>query len=199
MLLPAVHLLPLSCLACLMGALLVMPSLKPPTPGELVELGVAYHKLRDPRAEAVFVRALAQQPEHARGQLGYGLWLSDQSRVAEAERALQRAAALEPANPDPMLSLAVLYQRADRYEEAYATYVKLRAAHPEDPRYTFNAAMLAIKRGRDREAYDLLSVFLKQPGAERRQYRSARRTRDQLAREHGWPLLPGGAPTEEKR
>lgn len=195
---PLEHLVPWLGAGGLLAALLATPVVPPPSTDERVEIAVAYHKLGDARTEAAYRQALAASPGHYRGQLGYGLWLTDQDRTAEAEAALRRAAALKPEEADPWLSLAVLLQKAERYDEARAVYDKLRAAHPDDARLTFNMAMLAIKRHDDREARDLLTAFLKQPGGGRRLQRTARRALEDIEQRVGKPKA-GPAPGREGR
>ena len=110
-------------------------------------------RARFERVKKAYDAFLAVHPDHARGRLAYGGFLSDIGEEEPAFKEWEKARDLDPKNPVAWNNLANYYGHNGPVTNAFACYVKALELQPGEPLYFHNFATTVFLFRKDAMEY----------------------------------------------
>lgn len=130
-------------------------------PGLLYLLGSAYSQKRDySKADAVFQKALAREPDSENIRRAYAEALMSQGKMKEARDQLDTIVKSDPQSPMSYVRLAQLDRQMGNFTEARKELEQAKALAPDNLEIPYQEAILEHTVGNDAKAISLLDEVL---------------------------------------
>ena len=132
-------------------------------PALLYLLGSSYAQTRNlSKAEEVFKKALAREPDSEDIRRAYAEALMAQGKMEEARAQLQEMVKSDPQSPTSYVRLAHLDRQMGNFEDARKELEQARGLAPDNPEIPYQEAILEDTLGNEAKAISLLQDVLKQ-------------------------------------